>query len=212
MVTATQLQQQTIPSPPVRMTWDEFVAWLDEDIWAEWVDGEVIVHSPASTEHQRTSKFIEWMIGAYFSERPIGELFTPPYLMRLSSRPSGREPDLLVVLNEHADRLTENYLDGPADLVIEIASPATQDIDRGEKFSEYEAAGIPEYWLIDPMRKTAILYRRDADGYYQQVMPDAEGRLHSAVLPGLELEPAWLWQEGKPNYAQVLDLVREMLT
>ena len=39
------------PSPGRRMTEEEFVAWCDEDTRAEWVDGEVVVHSPTSIRH-----------------------------------------------------------------------------------------------------------------------------------------------------------------
>ena len=57
---------------------------------------------------------------------------------------------------EHLDRLTDSHLSGPADLVVEIVSPDSLGRDRGDKFAEYEAASIPEYWLIDPVRQQAM--------------------------------------------------------
>jgi Uma2 family endonuclease len=131
--------------------------------------------------------------------------------MRLPEKPSGRLPDLLVILDEHKDRLGENYLDGPADIVIEIVSEESQARDRGEKFAEYEAAGIPEYWLIDPLRDHADFYRLNDQGRYTWVALDADGRFHSAVLPGLYLNPNWLWADELPNLAQTLEMVRAML-
>ena len=71
------------------MTWDEFLAWMDEDVCAEWVDGHVIVIPPADLRHQRIMEFVHLLVGAYFSERPVGEAFPPPFLMRLPERPSG---------------------------------------------------------------------------------------------------------------------------
>ena len=50
--------------------------------------------------------------------------------------------------SERLDRVHRTYLDGPADLVVEIVSPESAGRDRGEKYYEYEAAGIPEYWLL----------------------------------------------------------------
>ena len=47
---------------------------------------------------------------------------------------------------EHLDRLTDSHLSGPADLAVEIVSPDSLGRDRGDKFAEYGAAGIPEYW------------------------------------------------------------------
>lgn len=195
----------------LKMTWEEFLDWLDEDTWAEYVDGEVIVHSPASTLHQLVRKFLMFLIDAYFSERPIGQLLDAPFLMKIASHPNGREPDLLVLLHEHADRLKQAMLDGPADLVVEIISPESEGRDRGEKFVEYEAAGIPEYWLIDPIREAVMFYRLDEQQHYQLVPLDEEGYFHCGVLPGLRVNPAWLWQEPLPNLAETLDLVREML-
>lgn len=121
--------------------------------------------------------------------------------MKLSK--SGREPDLLFVKNEHAERLKRTYLDGPADLVVEIVSPESAGRDRGEKFYEYEAAGIPEYWLIDPLHERAEFYQLDAQGCYQFIPPDAENIYCSAILPGLWLKVGWLWPPPP-----VLDVLR----
>ncbi len=216
----------TSPALP-RMTWEEFLAWVDEDTHAEWVNGEVILlyppvseeqsregyvmPSPASIKHQRIHGFLVRLLEAYLSERPVGEMLYAPFLMRLPDRPAGREPDLLVLLNEHRDRIQETYIDGPADLVIEITSEESQARDRGEKFAEYEAAGVTEYWLIDPLRELTDFYRLGSDGRYDRIDPDAEGYFHSAVLPGLRVNPVWLWQESLPNLTQTLDMVREML-
>lgn len=118
----------------------------------------------------------------------------------------GREPDLLVVAHEHLARLRETYLDGPADLVVEIISPESAQRDRGEKFDEYEAAGVPEYWLIDTEEEQAEFYRL-AEGRYRLARTDAEGLYHSVVLEGFWLQADWLWREPLPR---VLDVLREL--
>src|SRR5919199_5503023 len=95
----TALQANEAP-PPARMTWEEFVAWCDEDTWAEWVDGEVIVLSPASIAHQELMTFLIFLLRLFVTTHGLGRLLSAPTLMRLPSRPSGREPDLLFVANE----------------------------------------------------------------------------------------------------------------
>ena len=45
-------------TPPGKMTYEEFLAWADEDTWAEWVNGEVIILSPASKRHQDLVTFL----------------------------------------------------------------------------------------------------------------------------------------------------------
>jgi len=103
-------------------------------------------------------------------------------------------------------RLLESWLDGPADVVIEITSPDSLLRDRGEKFAEYELGGVREYWLIDPERERVDFYRLDAEGYYERAPVDAEGVYHSEVIPGFWLKVEWLWQEPLPK---VLDVLRE---
>ena len=124
--------------------------------------------------------------------------------MRLPTRPSGREPDLLFVANEHGNRLRPTYVDGPADLVIEIVSPDSEERDRVTKLAEYEGAGVPEYWLVDPVPQEATFYRLGADGRYDAVPINVDGFYHSAALPGFRLWVAWLWQRPLPALAEVL--------
>ncbi len=124
---------------------------------------------------------------------------------------SGREPDVHFVATSHLDRLHETYLDGPADLVVEIVSPESAGRDRGDKFYEYRAAGIPEYWLIDPQLEQAEFYQLDAQGRYQLVPPDVQqGIYHSRVLPGFWLQVEWLWEDPLPDaVATLLRIDRE---
>ncbi len=191
--------------PRRRLSFEEFLEWLDEDTWAEWVDGEVVVLSPASATHQRLVGFLATTLGLYVRERDLGEVFTAPFLMKLPEElRRGREPDVLFVAKEHLERLKDTYLDGPADLVIEIVSEESRLRDRGAKRAEYEAAGVPEYWLIDPERRELELNRLDARGRYRLIEPDSHGVYASGVVPGFRLRAEWLWREPLPSPLAVL--------
>ncbi len=183
--------------PPGRMTYEEFLAWADEDTLAEWVDGEVIMLSPASYQHQRLSDFLGAVLGIYVETRHLGLVLSAPFQMKLAL--SGREPDLLFVSRERMDIVRQTYLDGAADLAVEIVSPESVARDRGEKFVEYEAAGVGEYWLLDPERRRAEFYQLGADNHYQIALPDAEGVYHSKVVPGFWLRVEWLWERPLPS-------------
>ncbi len=115
---------------------------------AEWVQGEIHPYSPASRSHQDIAGFLYALLRAYVELHQLGVVLPAPFQMKLSR--SGREPDLLFVAQEHLHRLHPTHLEGPADLVVEIVSPGSDPRDRGEKFYEYQEAGIPEYWLLDP--------------------------------------------------------------
>lgn len=194
---------------PEKMTFEEFLAWCDEDTRAEWIDGEVQMVSPASQKHQQVTMFLSTLLSLYARRKNLGIVLSAPFLMRLPDVPSGREPDILFVRTENLHRIQPAFLDGPADLVVEIVSPESVGRDRGEKFVEYEQAGIPEYWLIDPDRHRAEFYHLDARGMYRLVEPDAQGVYRSHVVDGFWLRVDWLWQDPLPLEEDVLREIRE---
>lgn len=202
-VLAEKQTDQKLP-PPGPVTFEEFLAWCDEDTHAEWVDGEIVMAPPPNTEHQLIRDFLVKVVGLYAEARELGLVVSSPYLMRLPNRPAGREPDLLFVAKERIDRITRQLLDGPADLVVEIISPESIERDRGTKFVEYEAAGIPEYWLIDPLREQAEFYQLGTDGRYRPGPIDANGTYQSKILTDFWLRVAWLWQSPLPPVLSVL--------
>ncbi|MGD9101504.1 MAG: Uma2 family endonuclease [Anaerolineae bacterium] len=192
------------------MTYEEFLAWADEDTLAEWIalpgkeEGEVLMMSPASGRHQDLVRFLTAVLGIYVETRGLGMIRPAPFQMKLAH---GREPDLLFVATEHLGRLREAFLDGPADVVIEIISPESVSRDRGEKFYEYEAGGVREYWLIDPLRQVAEFYCLGERGHYGVALAGREGVYRSEVLAGFWLRVEWLWQEPLPK---TLDVLREL--
>jgi Uma2 family endonuclease len=204
---ATDLPTPVKP-PKERMSLDEFLAWLDEDVWAEWEDGEVIVLSPASYQHQDIFGFLYALIRFFVELYDLGIVLAAPFAMRLPKSQRVREPDLLVVLKEHLDRLRETYLDGAADLVVEIVSEESWLRDRGAKFAEYELDGVREYWLIDPINKRADFFVLGDDGRFQRRTPDAKGIYRSVVLKGFKLKVDWLWQEPLPKVSEALRWMR----
>ena len=189
--------------PPARpkMTYEEFLAWADEDTLAEWVDGEVIMTSPASNRHQDLVRFFTSVLGTFVETNDLGVIRPAPFQMKLAH--SGREPDLIFVATANLHRLQATYLDGPADLAVEIISPESVGRDRGEKFYEYEQDGVPEYWLIDPQTQRAEFYRL-VEGRYRLAFESKEGEYRSLVLPDFWLRVEWLWQDPLPNVEDVL--------
>jgi Uma2 family endonuclease len=190
----------TLLVPPPLPTFEEFLAWaVMADVRAEWVAGEVVPMSPANTEHQDLLAFLYRLCIQAAEEGSHGRVFFAPVALKLASRPSGREPDLIFVKAAHADRIKGTYIEGPADLVVEIVSPESDARDRGDKFVEYEAAAIPEYWLIDPLRCAVTVWRLGAERRYQAADLTADGIYESDALPGLRLRPEWLWQRPLPT-------------
>ncbi len=194
MATATQ----------TKISYEEFLEWTGEDQHVEWVAGEVVPMSPISDRHQQIGAYLLTLIQLYANMRRLGEVRYEPFQMKTGPNLPGRSPDILFVAKTNRARLKKTFLDGPADLAVEIISPESRARDRGDKFYEYEQGGVPEYWLIDPVREQAEFYQRDPSGFYRPILPDAQGRYHSAALPGLWLQVAWLWETPLPPLLEVL--------
>lgn len=203
-MTAMTAAEPAAPDTRRPMTFEEFLDWCDEDTSAEWVDGKVQTYMSAAERHQALVGFLLSILMFWCEQQSAGRVLSGPYPMRLATRPSGREPDVMVVAAENVGRIGERFLDGPADIVIEIVSPESRRRDRQEKFFEYEAAGVREYWIYDPELDEAEFNRLDETGAFRRIAPDAAGVYHSAVLAGMTLDVNWLSQRPLPTLMHVL--------
>jgi Uma2 family endonuclease len=181
------------------------LAWCNEDTLAEWVDGEIEYYSPASMKHQDIVNWLCSLLRIYVESHKLGKVISGPFQMRLRKVKRGREPDILFILNENLSKLNATYLDGPADLVVEVISEESRMRDKRIKFDEYQEAGIKEYWLIDPYEKIINFYVLKKDRY-QKIEPK-QGIYYSEVIKNFWLNTNWLFKDPLPK---VLDVLREL--
>jgi len=190
----------------IPMTYEEWLRWADGSRRSEWVDGEAIVFMPPTLRHMRLIWFLSTLIGLFTQQRGLGELVVSPFEMRLWPGRS-REPDLLFVAAAHAERLNQTRLDGPADLAIELVSDDSVTRDNVTKRNEYAAAGIAEYWILDPRpgKEADEFLVLGEDGRYHPGAPDANGWYRSRVVEGLRLRPEWPRADPLPGPLACLD-------
>jgi Uma2 family endonuclease len=194
------------------MTYEEYRRWLEETgehTRAEWVDGEVIELMSVKGRHALIFRFLSDLLSAFVRMRELGLVLSEPFEMRILDGRSARQPDIFVVLNEHLDRYSDERLDGPADLVVEIVSEGSVTEDLHVKRREYETAGIPEYWIVEGRLGGSgfDMLRLNNHGQYEPVQPDNEGRLFSRVLPEFWLRAAWLAADPLPSPYRVLQRI-----
>jgi Uma2 family endonuclease len=182
---------------------DEYYA-LGEDSGWEYLDGRLVM-SPASDLHEDLFRFLLTLLSFFLDERGGGSVRGSRYPMRLDERWSP-EPDLLVVMGERQQYMTRQRLEGPADLVIEIASDGDPEYDLREKLPRYEQAGIAEIWLLFPLDRLLRVRRKTAQGYV--TLEFTSGRFQSITIPGFWIEVSWLWQRPLPATSACL---REIL-
>lgn len=184
-------------STRLKMSYQEFLDWTTEDTHAEWVKGEVFVHMPAKDIHQATLGFLYTLLRFFIDLFNLGETRVAPFEMQVIPGQVYREPDLFFLAKANLDRLTNDKLIGPPDLIVEIVSKSSMKQDREDKLKEYAAAGVLEYWIVDPRpdKQRADFYQLGENGMYTLFATEEDERVESKVLPGFWLKPAWLWQK-----------------
>jgi Uma2 family endonuclease len=199
----TQTSTPIISTP--KMTYEEFLREYDGQ-YAEYVDGEVIKNMTVTKTHSKLTHFLSSLLQFFVESKKLGQIYSEPYQMKmnLEGKTKSREPDVFFVAAENFDRVKEQYFEGAADLIIEVVSVESLIRDTQEKFEEYEAAGVKEYWIIDPHRRTANFYILESSGKYKLRYPSAEDKFESRVIEGLWINTNWLWQEELPGLMEVL--------
>lgn len=187
------------------MTYEQFRQWAGEDAFAEWVDGEVIIAMPPKRKHQSIVLFLARLLGEFVEVTGQGEVITAPFEVFLPSRPASCEPDIIVVLGDNLQHLTEERFTGAPDLVVEVVSEDSVRRDRVEKFLEYEREGVKEYWLVDSRSGHAgVEVFALEQGSFVPLGVDEEGWLESQVLPGFRVKPSWFMGETLPEVSSAL--------
>jgi len=178
-----------MPSPGVKLTYDDFLLFPDDGLRHELIDGEHYVTASPNTKHQRISINLAVPIGGWLELHPISQLFHAPFDV-VFSQFDVVEPDLLYLSNERAaTALTSQHVRGTPELVIEISSPATRRRDETTKRHLYERSGVSEYCVIDPDIDRIRAYPREGEAFagVVELSADAGEILVTPLLPGLEI-------------------------
>src|SRR5206468_3747005 len=127
-----------------------------------------------------------------FDRHPVGRAYVAPFDVRFDEA-NVYQPDVLVVLEGHAARVTKKRVEGAPDLVVEVISPGTAVKDRNVKLRAYVRFGVREAWLVEAERRRFEIYRLRDDGTYALVKTVGEGgTLTTPLLPGLRMKVARL--------------------
>jgi Uma2 family endonuclease len=164
-----------------------YADWLefDEGVRAEIIDGVFYAMAPPSTVHQDIHRELFLQLGGFLKGKPC-KVYSAPFGVRLFpkddlSDDTVVEPDIVVVCDK--SKIDKQGCNGAPDLIIEILSPSNIRHDRIIKFQKYLAAGVREYWVVDPDNKGVEVHILQ-DGGYRTIVYDETAEAPVSVLPG----------------------------
>lgn len=170
-----------------RLTYDDLVAMFPEDdrVHRELIGGEIFVTPSPVIRHQRLAMRLAFSLATHLEAHPDqGEVFIARLDVVMTPY-DVVEPDLLVVLDDQQDIVSDKNIRGAPGLVIEVLSPSTQKRDQTLKRQLFDREGVREYWMVDPDRNRVIVHRRAADGSFPLVTTlDTNETLTTPLLPG----------------------------
>ena len=161
----------------------KFYEEMTPDQKIEFIDGEVILHSPAKYKHLAVTMHIVQLLGPYVQIHSLGKILCEKCLCVFPR--NDYEPDIVFFRTEKVAALQPNTMKFPIpDLIIEVLSDSTEAYDRGVKFEDFQAHGVSEYWILDAEKCVAEQYLL-RDGTYELTLKSGTGELRSEAIPGL---------------------------
>lgn len=177
-----------------KYTYKDYLNWPDEER-RELINGTVYNMTPSpSRTHQKISRELFSRFYDYLRKDKVCEVYYAPFDVRL---PEGEEkdedirnvvqPDIVVVCDQ--SKLDERGCKGAPDLIIEIVSPSSAKQDLKDKFYLYERVGVKEYWIVQPVNNTMMVFKLKENGEYGKPgMYTEEDRIKAGIFDGLEID------------------------
>ncbi len=201
MNTENKLLKQLKSSPDSVLVLDEFREYLKveggkrtkfydlvhEDMKAEFINGEIVMHSPVRRSHWQVSNRIAYFMNHFLMENPLGEIGSEKVMIQLTR--NSYEPDIVYFKKEVASQFTdEQKLFPTPNLIVEILSKSTQKNDYGVKFKDYEAHGVAEYWIVDSEKHTIEQFVLKEGNYELVTKLNQNGKLICSEIKGFVLD------------------------
>lgn len=161
----------------------------------EFIDGEVLLHSPARNRHLDATLNAAKLIHTFVARHRLGTVKTEKCLCVFPR--NDYEPDIVFFGPEKTSLFQPETMKFPVpDLAVEVLSSSTESRDRGVKFEDYAANGIGEYWIISTEEATVEQFVLEK-GTYHLRMKSSSGRLVSNIITGLEIDVEAIFDDEK---------------
>jgi Uma2 family endonuclease len=188
-------------------TADEFLSWLEPGLFADLIDGQIIMHSPVSLLHGNLTNFLDRLLAAYVERERLGVVHREVIAVRLSQR-SVVMPDIAFYTREQEALFQENHIPVAPTWLAEIISPTTAGDDVGRKFAKYEEYGVKEFWILDPKTLVHRFYSRQDNLLLE--FGQNEEIIRSRAVSGFRVRRSWLDPRQMPDKPTVSEALLEL--
>ena len=174
----------------------EFREWIDDSLKAEFINGELVMHSPSKHKHWQALNLLATLLSAYTRLHKLGTVGVEKVMISLTR--NDYEPDIVFFNAEKAAGFTKDQLLFPApDFVVEILSSRTATRDKGIKKQDYAAHGVREYWIIDADRQqVAQHFLLEGDmAYMEPYQYIIDDDIESRVIKGFRVPVRAIFEE-----------------
>ena len=145
-----------------KVSYEEFMEIYEKsELRMEYINGEIILLASPDTFHQDISGNLHILLRTYLKDKKC-KVFYAPFDVHFHKKdfktPDVMQPDLLVACDVE-DTVNEKgrYMGTPA-LCIEILSKSTRSKDMVDKLNTYMLSGVREFWIVDPKKKSVLVY------------------------------------------------------
>ena len=166
----------------------QFYDWVTEDVKAEFINGQIVIHSPVRKRHWSASGLLSTLLHVYTRIKKIGQVGTEKVMITLTR--NDYEPDIVFFSAEKAGAFTDEQVLFPApDFIVEILSKKTAVTDRGIKKDDYAAHGVSEYWIVDPVKQRIEQYilATGSSAYFPAKVHQYGDIIESTAIPGFSI-------------------------
>ena len=162
-----------------------FYEIVEENKKVEFVNGEIIFHSPVIKQHNSATKLLCKLIDTFVIKHNLGYVGFEKILISLTR--NDYEPDICLFGIEKAKEFTGRQMQFPApDFIVEVLSDSTEKYDRETKFQDYAAHGVQEYWIIDAEKEFVEQYFLQNEKY-ELLLKAKDGKIESLVLNNFKI-------------------------
>lgn len=188
----------------------EFREWVEEDVKAEFINGQIVVHSPVKRRHRIASELLFQLINIFVRLKKLGEAGHEKAMVSLTR--NDFEPGIAFWSKEKSAQFDDETMFHPApDFVVEILSKKTAKNDRNIKFEDYARHGVREYWIIDPNKQVVEQYGllTEMDSSYLPYGKFVPGQdITSLAIPGFTIPVKAIFDEAV-NLEALQDLMKK---